>query len=149
MTAIIALAVPMFDAESMLRRLRGHHRFMIDFSLGMFGALRRPVFLYLSALSSSIMLISGGVFYFLEHPVNPKVATFLDAFYFVVTTVTGVGYGDITPLTPPGKIFSILLMLLGTGIFVAFTAVVSMAVLEAELKLRPSHPRKKPEGTDG
>ncbi len=47
--------------------------------------------------------------------------------------MTGVGLGDITPVTFYGKILSILMMLAGTAIFVCFTAVLSAVVLEIEM----------------
>lgn len=42
-----------------------------------------------------------------------------DAFYFTIVTVTTVGYGDIHPVTPAGKILSILLIITGVGTFTA------------------------------
>ena len=46
----------------------------------------------------------------------------LDAFYFVVVTISTVGYGDLSPLTPHGKILSIIIILIGVGCFVGLVA---------------------------
>ena len=46
----------------------------------------------------------------------------LDAFYFVVVTISTVGYGDLSPLTPYGKILSIIIILIGVGCFVGLVA---------------------------
>jgi hypothetical protein len=46
----------------------------------------------------------------------------LDAFYFVVVTIATVGYGDIHPLTPAGKILIIILIVSGVGCFVGVAA---------------------------
>ena len=43
----------------------------------------------------------------------------LDSIYFSVITLTTVGYGDITPHTDPGKIFTIFYVLIGVGIIAA------------------------------
>ncbi|WP_223424916.1 potassium channel family protein [Tateyamaria pelophila] len=46
------------------------------------------------------------------------VAGYVDALYFTITTLTTTGYGDITPLTIPGKLFSVLIMIVGVALFV-------------------------------
>jgi len=39
--------------------------------------------------------------------------SFLDAIYFTVITFTTIGYGDLTPQTPAGKIFTMVFSFLG------------------------------------
>ncbi len=119
----------------MLKRIKSHHTFMFNYSRALLAALRRPIFLYLTALSGTMMALFSAVFYAIEANHNPRLGGFLDSFYFTVTTMTGVGYGDITPMTPYGKILSILMMLLGTAIFVAFTAVLATLLIELELSV--------------
>jgi hypothetical protein len=46
----------------------------------------------------------------------------LDAFYFIIVTISTVGYGDLRPLTPLGKILVILIILFGVGCFVGLAA---------------------------
>ena len=41
---------------------------------------------------------------------------YLDALYFSAATMTTVGYGDITPRTDAGKIFTIFFVFMGVGI---------------------------------
>jgi len=60
-----------------------------------------------------IFFVSSILFYEVEHPVNPGVATFTDAFYFTVVALTTVGFGDITPLSEGGKWVTILMILSG------------------------------------
>jgi voltage-gated potassium channel len=48
---------------------------------------------------------------------HPKLNNFLDAIYFVVTSLTTTGYGDITIDTNLGRIFAIGLMLTGISLF--------------------------------
>ena len=43
---------------------------------------------------------------------------YVDALYFIITTLTTTGYGDITPETPGGKLFSVLIMVVGVTLFV-------------------------------
>jgi voltage-gated potassium channel len=46
----------------------------------------------------------------------------LDAFYFLIVTIATVGYGDIHPVTPGGKILVMLVILTGVGCFVGVAA---------------------------
>lgn len=53
----------------------------------------------------------------------------LDAAYLTVTTLATVGYGDIHPLTAPGKVFAMIIILLGVGaVYYTFVLLVSMVV---------------------
>ncbi len=49
----------------------------------------------------------------------------LDAFYFSVITLTTVGYGDFSPQTDFGKLFTTLYVLGGIGIMLSFINAVS------------------------
>ena len=44
----------------------------------------------------------------------------LDALYFSVVTLTTVGFGDFTPQTAAGKIFTIFYILVGLGLISGF-----------------------------
>jgi len=46
----------------------------------------------------------------------------LDAFYFLIVTIATVGYGDIHPLTPAGKILVMFIIVTGVGCFVGVAA---------------------------
>jgi voltage-gated potassium channel len=49
----------------------------------------------------------------------------LDSFYFSVTTLTTVGYGDFTPKTDFGKVFTMIYIFLGVGVILGFINVVA------------------------
>jgi voltage-gated potassium channel Kch len=44
----------------------------------------------------------------------------LDSLYFSVITLTTIGYGDLSPTTDIGKIFTIMYVFIGLGILVGF-----------------------------
>jgi len=60
-----------------------------------------------------IFFISSGLFWTVEHGINPKVISFTDAFYFTVVSLTTVGFGDITPISEAGRWVTILMILSG------------------------------------
>lgn len=93
-----------------------------------------PVFVTLTIIGNSFVLINAFVFYSYEHAVNNQVNGVLDAVYWAVATVTTVGYGDITPVTSLGKVHGILLMLAGTAIFLSFTALFAKAILGKDIE---------------
>ena len=118
---------------------------MWEYSLAWIRGVNRPAFIFLLFVSLSMILLSAGAFYILERAVNPNLQSLLDALYFSVTTMTGVGFGDIVPVTSGGKLLAIIMMLGGTAIFVSFTAVLATVLMEIESSGRPGNksPRHK------
>jgi voltage-gated potassium channel len=60
-----------------------------------------------------VFFVSAGLFFTVEHDANPAVDTFGDAFYYIVITVTTVGFGDILPTTIAGRWVTIASILAG------------------------------------
>lgn len=54
----------------------------------------------------------------------------LDDFYFVIVTLTTVGYGDITPKTYNEKILAVILVFVGVFVFSTITAAISSYLTE-------------------
>ena len=62
----------------------------------------------------SLIFVYAGLIYQVEHSVNGEgLKNFFDAFYFVVVTMTTVGYGDVTPLSEAGRAMTLLMILTG------------------------------------
>lgn len=57
--------------------------------------------------------------------VEPNINAYPDALWWAVVTTTTVGYGDISPATPLGRILAVLLMIIGIGIIGTFTSSIS------------------------
>jgi voltage-gated potassium channel len=71
------------------------------------------------------MLLCAIGLYIAEKGVNAAVDSPLDALWWGITTMTTVGYGDVYPVTPEGRIAAAILMVLGIGLFSAVTATVT------------------------
>lgn len=71
-----------------------------------------------------VFLICGVVFYY--HVENLEV---VDAIYLSAMTLTTVGYGDFTPQTDLGKIFTSVYAFLGICVFFGFAGMIFAATL--------------------
>ena len=60
----------------------------------------------------------------------------LDCFYFSVTTLTTVGYGDFSPHTDAGKIFTIVYIFIGVGVILGFVNTVARHADEQHKKYK-------------
>lgn len=56
---------------------------------------------------------------------EPSIETFTDALWWAVVTTTTVGYGDISPETPIGRILAVILMLVGIGFIGTLTSAIT------------------------
>lgn len=73
--------------------------------------------------------------FFLENPAQPKVFSSIGvSAWWAVETITSLGYGDIVPVTPVGRMFSSLLALWGIILFTIPGAVLSSGFVEVMLK---------------
>ena len=63
----------------------------------------------------------------------------LDSLYFSVVTVATVGYGDFTPHTAAGKVFTILYLIVGVGLFVSLAGKLAVGVFQAP-PIKPDQP---------
>ena len=76
-----------------------------------------------SILAVAILLVlSAGA---LARLVEPEVFTSLGlAYWWAITTVTTVGYGDVVPKDPAGRVVGALLMLTGLSLIPTLTSVI-------------------------
>ncbi len=120
---ILLRALKLVRVGEIVRRIARTHA-------GWGSRLRLAVFLYglalvVHAVACGFVAIGGAGLY-------------LDALYWSVTTVTTVGYGDITPHTALQKLYAIGVMLLGAGVY-AFLIGNIASVLNNLHPLRAAH----------
>lgn len=86
---------------------------------------------------SVLMLASSLCMYSLEHEAQPDV--FENAFsgiWWSVSTLLTVGYGDIYPITPLGKLFSIFITFLGVGMVAIPTGIISAGFVDQYSRIK-------------
>ena len=86
-------------------------------------SFRDPQFRALLLLYGALLLI-GTAFY-----VRAEGWSVVDALYFCVVTLATVGYGDFAPRTTLGKVFTIVYILVGAGVFVVLAAELAVGVI--------------------
>jgi voltage-gated potassium channel Kch len=99
--------------------------------------VKNPIFLFLSLLGNLLIVLFSYIFYVLEIGINPRLHSFIDALWWGFATATTTGYGDITPITVPGKILGIFAMLMGTALFAMFTALFAETILNSSRRHKP------------
>lgn len=73
-----------------------------------------------------LLLFASTGIYFLERAAQPeKFGSIPAAAWWAIATLTTVGYGDVVPITPWGKVLGGVVMLLGVGMFALPIAIVS------------------------
>ena len=79
------------------------------------------VFIYFVLIVSCLL---GALMYIVERGENGY-QSIPDSIYWVIVTLTTVGYGDITPVTVVGKIIASIIMVMGYGIIAVPTGIVT------------------------
>lgn len=81
--------------------------------------------IYIFLLFLIIFSVIVGSMMFMVEGGRPGFETIPQSIYWAVVTVTTVGYGDVSPITPMGKFFAVILMLAGYSIIAVPTGIVT------------------------
>jgi voltage-gated potassium channel Kch len=75
-----------------------------------------------------LVVLTASLGYLFEHEAQPDKFEHIPAsIYWAVITLASVGYGDISPVTPIGRAMTIILAILGIGIFAIPSAILASA----------------------
>lgn len=77
-------------------------------------------------MASAIIIVISGI---LVSVIDPAFESPFDGIWWSWVTVSTVGYGDLVPVTVAGRIFAIILILLGIGLFALLTAQISAVLI--------------------
>ena len=85
-------------------------------------ALLAALFVMMTAL-----VFSSSIIYVVEHAAQPdKFGSIPQSMWWAMSTLSTVGYGDVTPVTPLGRLFGGITMIIGIGMFALPTGVVAI-----------------------
>lgn len=73
----------------------------------------------------TLVIILGSIMYLPESEKNEGFGSIPDSIYWAIVTITTVGYGDISPVTPFGKFVASIIMLMGYGIIAVPTGIIT------------------------
>lgn len=98
---------------------------LIQSLLGKFSKHQAITLLVLAALFT---FIGGSLFSIVEH------VSFGTGIYWAITTATTVGYGDVTPKNPAGRIIAVGLMLTAIPLFAGLFAIIAALATAAQIR---------------
>lgn len=90
---------------------------------------------YRDLLITTMVIITIGsfVYHYLEG------WSWIDSIYFCIITLTTIGYGDFSPQTDGGKLFTIFYILIGLGIILSFINTVYSHYYDIKTKKKSDH----------
>ncbi len=97
-------------------------------------ASARKIFVFLSVVAV-IVIVMGALIFVIEGPQHGFTSVPM-GIYWAISTVTTVGYGDMSPSTPMGRFFASVMMLLGWGILAVPTGIVGAEISRNGTKAR-------------
>ncbi|MDH7596189.1 MAG: ion transporter [Methanothrix sp.] len=87
-----------------------------------------------------LLLVSSTLMYEVEHDAQPdKFSSIPAAMWWGLVTLATVGYGDVYPVTPAGKLIGSVVVMLGIGLFALPAGIIASGFTEALQRRRESH----------
>jgi voltage-gated potassium channel len=102
----------------------------------------RLLFAFGFALVATAAVLGGVSIYLIEgplpgaEPTGSSIKSVADGLWWALVTVTTVGYGDVIPLSPVGRLLGGVLMVAGMFTLALFAGIVSQTLLRAVLSIR-------------
>jgi voltage-gated potassium channel len=92
-------------------------------------AIARDDLVLFGVIALIVLYLSGIGIYHFEHEAQPeKFTSVFDGLWCAVATLTTVGYGDIYPITPAGRLFTFIVLVLGLGVIAVPSGLLASAL---------------------
>ncbi|MBC8208398.1 MAG: ion transporter [Desulfobulbaceae bacterium] len=84
---------------------------------------------------STMLILSSSLMYLAENEAQPEVFSSIPAaMWWSVVTLTTVGYGDLYPITPFGKLLAAIIALLGVGIVALPAGIIASGFIREDME---------------
>ena len=84
-----------------------------------------------------LVILTSSFIYLAEHEAQPdKFTDIPSSMWWAIVTLTTVGYGDVFPVTPMGKVFAAIIAILGIGMFALPTGILGASFVEEIDKMK-------------
>ncbi|MBX9853660.1 MAG: ion transporter [Cytophagaceae bacterium] len=90
---------------------------------------KEELFIIFLTIIMLLILTSTGM-YFIEKDENPEFSSIPETMWWAASALMTVGYGDVIPITPAGKIFGSIIALLGIAMFAVPAGLISSSFTE-------------------
>ena len=92
---------------------------------------RRNELLGVVSVVGALLVVASTLMYYIEQSAQPeKFSSIPETMWWSIITVTTVGYGDVAPITPGGRLLAGVIALLGIGIFALPAGILGSGFME-------------------
>jgi voltage-gated potassium channel len=104
---------------------------------------RRHELAFAMTLAGLMILVSSAALYIVEGGAQPKAfGSIVRAMWWSVVTLTTVGYGDVVPVTPLGKLFAAFTSIAGIGMIAMPTGILAASFSDGFARVRRQDERQ-------
>ena len=93
---------------------------------------KEQIALFFSITGILLFIAAVGIYYFERDAQPEKFVSVFHSLWWSVITLTTVGYGDIYPITIGGRLFTVVVLMVGIGIVAIPAAIVTSALSQAQ-----------------
>ncbi len=133
--------IPGFRVLRVLRFLRIFRIFKatrfilaVDRMIEALAEVKRELLALVILSSLFVYLAACGIWYFEREKQPIEFGSIPDAMWWAIVTLTTIGYGDVYPKTPGGKIFTAIVALVGVGLIAIPSGLLASVLTEARVE---------------
>lgn len=105
---------------------------------------KKSEFIMTFFISTLMLLVAAFLMYYVESPAQPaKFRNIFSSLWWAVATLTPLGYGDVAPITTPGKVISAVVAIIGIGLIALPTGIISAGFIEKISRKNDGNGEKK------